>query len=240
MARRPSQPPVVTDERHGGLMSKKMSHPAFAQIGASRVSGGTTLYGSDFVHRDFIEIRIAESDQYRDLSHDWHHERKPIVQVRLSAAQWATFVSTLNHGSGVPCTLTLREGDWDIPSIEITETARDQFRREFAEDIDDARRAMRDALALAQSELTESMPAKRRKQLQFLIATAQRALESNSPFVVTSFDEHMDRVVEKAKMEAEAYVTSVVQRAGIAALQSDTSGELLKLAAAPTEREDER
>lgn len=103
---RPIEEPVVTTEKWGSGEEIKTTHPAFAQIAASRVNGSTVLYGSDFVHYAAIRIRIHTSTQYRSLAHDRYHERENLVEVELSEAQWAHFISSLNMGSGSPCTLT--------------------------------------------------------------------------------------------------------------------------------------
>src|SRR5436309_14907490 len=62
-------PQEPTVEKTEGIHAATVSnHPAFGQIGASRVSGGEYLYGSDFKHQHYIVVQIHESTQYRELS----------------------------------------------------------------------------------------------------------------------------------------------------------------------------
>jgi hypothetical protein len=82
-------------------------HPAYAQIGASRVSGGTYLYGSNFAHQHYVTISITKSELNRSLSRDWASGGEEYIEVALSEAQWASFVSTLNSGTGIQCTLNV-------------------------------------------------------------------------------------------------------------------------------------
>lgn len=104
----------VTTGAHRG--SKLLRHPAYGQIGASRTyGGGRALYGSDFRHNSSVTIRISESEVTRDLSRDWPHATREIVEVTLSEAQWATFVSSLNMGEGTQCTLAHVMGERKPP-----------------------------------------------------------------------------------------------------------------------------
>lgn len=65
--------PVESDGHHEG---KRYNHPAFGQLRASRVSGRTTLYGSDFVHEHFMIVEIHRSELNRDNSRDWYFPRQ--------------------------------------------------------------------------------------------------------------------------------------------------------------------
>src|SRR4051812_19636627 len=110
MKRPEDQEPTVEESAHGGGRSTTERHPAYGMIGASRVNwagNGTNLFGSDFRHRNTVRIQIHGADVRRDLSHDWIHadSRRSLVEVELSEAQWAGFVSTLNVGDGVACTI---------------------------------------------------------------------------------------------------------------------------------------
>lgn len=109
--------PVVTDKGDEEIIT----HPAFAQISASRVSGGTYLYGSDFQHHNYvtISIKLSESHQRKGSGRDWAFGREEILEVALSEAQWATFVSTMNVGDGVQCTLSRKNGSF-VPGLAST------------------------------------------------------------------------------------------------------------------------
>jgi len=201
------------------------THPAYAMIGASRVSSnpGEYLFGSDFAHRHYMTVTIRRAEQRRDLSHDWHHGGEELISVAMSEAQWATFVSTTNVGFGVPCTMQ-RRGPFSagepigmVPGIIQTHDRREQFRGEAKERLDLVAAALAKlAAAVADPEVT--MPAKTRKALADNVNTARRNLEANLDYVVKCFDEHVERTVEGAKVEVSAYLTAAIQRAGLASL----------------------
>src|SRR5690606_8026331 len=95
--------PTVTPHSMGGT---KHEHPAFATIGASRISGHANLFGSNVGHNGFVKITINEGTMYRDgYSESIHGGGKSYAEVWLSEAQWVSFVSRMNVGSGTPCTL---------------------------------------------------------------------------------------------------------------------------------------
>jgi hypothetical protein len=94
------------------------NHPAYGMIGASRVSGGAYLYGSDFRHQHWMTIRIHHGRLLRsDLSYDHYMAEGQIIEVELSEAQWATFVSAANVGDGVPCTINWVVGEGFLPEL---------------------------------------------------------------------------------------------------------------------------
>jgi len=202
----------------GGKEVERLRHPAFAQIGASRVSGGrVSLYGSDFNHNAYITLRIARSEMQRDLSHDWPFERDQIIEVALSEAQWATFVSSPNMGSGVQCTLQYLQGEM-IPGLPDPVSRAEQFSGE-------ASARMADALSTLDGIVSDidalGLPKGKATAIKDAIRSARQQLGPNIKFVADSFEQHTEAVTEHAKAEIHGYMTSVIMRSGIAALQNE-------------------
>lgn len=191
-------------------------HPSYGQIGASRVSasGGYYLYGSDFGHQHFVTITISRSELMRGLSNDWPHAKEELIEVALSEAQWASFVSSLNVGSGVQCTIT-GIGRESVPGIERRTNRHEQFGGELADNFVVAKEELRKL----RQKLTESTLGKKAKdELLKHVERAEREIGSSSGFVVEQFGEHMEQTVEKAKSEVNAYMQHVLTRTGIKAL----------------------
>lgn len=211
----------ITDgPRRGGKIYR---HPAYGQIAVYRSHGGNiALYGSDFRHNSTISIEIGESEFTRDLSRDWPHRTREIVQLTMSEAQWATFVSSLNSGEGVQCTLGHVMGEMK-PAITYRDAAADH-RPEIGETIQDglnqiaeARRAV-EASGLSKAKMATILAP---------LNKAEQELTSNAAFVVESHSKAMEERVEKAKVEVNAYVTGAVMRAGIAAIRDGSADALL-------------
>lgn len=189
-------------------------HPAYGMIGASRTqTTGAALAGSDFLHRSYITIRVHEAQLVRGLASDRWHAGNQLVEVALSEAQWATFLSTLNMGDGVPATIQRRESG-QVPGIEPVTDRRAQHHDEIGQ-------TLRDALTLL-SGLSDDIEAGRGKGvLREKLRRAVQELEANLPFVADQFDEAAEKTVERAKIEVEAYLTSAVHRAGLTALGAE-------------------
>lgn len=203
----------VTTARVGSPTSESVTtHPAFGQIAASRVNGHTALYDSDFTHNAYIVIRLSQSELHRNLNSDWHFsKREGFVEVAMSEAQWATFVSSLNMGSGVPCTLQRLNGAM-VPGLPDPKPRSDQFGAEVREDLADSIAAMRDLDTLI-DEL--GLPKGKAAQLKGKLHTAEKALSDAIPWVAKQFEQHMEETVEAAKAEVHGYMTGVLQRAGL-------------------------
>jgi hypothetical protein len=204
--------PVVTEEpSHGKETMIVERHPAFAQIGVSRHTGRTALYGSNFLHHNTINIRIAASELKRDLSHDWHFAKNQYIEVELSEAQWATMVSSLNVGDGVPCTLRYLRGE-SIPGLPNPKKRGEQFASEAKETLADVEAHLK---VLEEQIGASLLSNNKKKELLSSLRMARMNLGENLKFVADSFAKHVETNVEKAKVEVNAYMTSMIHRAGL-------------------------
>lgn len=218
MTRKIEEPLTVKDDSAVG--DSITTHPSFAQIGASRVQGGAILYGSDFQHQNYISIRIAKSTLRRGLSRDWHSESTmPYIEVSLSEAQWATFVSSLNQGSGTCCTMTGLNGQW-VNGLPANKNRQQQYKMESSQNLIDARNHL---AKLAEAIDSSKLSKKEKENMISLANMSAREIGSSMDFVMKQFGEFMETTVEKAKIEVNAYTTNAVMRAGLDALKNDAS-----------------
>lgn len=218
--RRIETPKTVNEPRYAGDYGTSTTHPSFAQIGASRVSGRAVLYGSDFTHQHSVRIRIAASKLHRNLANDWHFAGEPYIEVELSEAQWATFVSSMNVGGGVPCTLRSKDGEM-IPELPDPSSRTEQFAAEMQTRVE---RAIDSVAALAEEVETLKISDKAKKALLGRIGSARTQLVNNTKFIAEQFDEHMEGTIEKAKVEVNAYAVKTLMRAGLDAVQAQALG----------------
>lgn len=210
------QPVTVSED--GPMGGTKTTHPAFGQVSVSRCSGGNTaLYGSDFVHHNYVTLTIEGSELHRTLSNDWHFARKQIVEIALSEAQWATLVSSFNVGGGVPCTLQWVRDVGAIPGLPVPVNRSEQFSAEMKEDFEDALRSI-DDLVEAITANTAGVSKKKQEELLSKAHAAKKSLSSSAPFVADQFSEHMENEMERAKVEIHGYATSLFMRAGVESL----------------------
>lgn len=158
---RPDVEPTITHDgpkRDGKNSGWRQRHPAFGQIRASRISGESALYGSDFMHQSYIEIVVKTSTLDRGLSNYFYHGGKEVVRVALSHAQWAAFVSQADIGDGTPCTLR-RIGPEDMPELPNQTPKHLQFGEEASDAMKGALLALGELRSLiAQSGLSGKKP----------------------------------------------------------------------------------
>lgn len=185
------------------------THPAFGMIGASRGSTsrpGATLFDSDIQHAHTVTVRVATASRKRDLNHDWNHRNREFVEVEMSEAQWASFVSSMNSGTGVPCTIRRREDDWDVPGLSYEPRLAESM-AEVRESGDKAFAEIREAFAVAREKPTKA----NMKTLEARINNATPSME----FAARSLSEHAENVVQKSRADLEAMVSAKAQQLGL-------------------------
>lgn len=206
----------VTVVRNDNLADTETTHPAFAQIVASRINGATNLYDSEFHHRGFIAIRIKRSQLNRSLHRDWHFAREEIVEVHLSEAQWATFISSMNMGDGVPCTLDSLGGK-DVPGLPDPKLESEKHSTEVREKLEGTLKLLEELRAKINAS---GLSQKKAAELLSTVSKCHMTLGCNLDFACESFDKHVEKTVEKAKQEVHGYITGNIMRAGLEALGS--------------------
>lgn len=212
MARPDEQEPVLVNDNDP--RGQTYEHPAYAQIAVFRTSGHATLYDSDFRHHNTMRISIHCSQLKRDIGRDWHFPREEYIEVELSEAQWATFVSSPNAGSGVPCTLRQLQGR-SIPKLPAPKSRVEQFGKEH-----DAKLAgVLERLNKIEELIDNSkLSQKDKNAMKSELRIAHMDLTVNREFMGEQFGEHMEKVVERAKTEVNAYQTQMVSKLGMQAL----------------------
>lgn len=202
-------------------------HPSYVMLGASRVTGKMRLVGSDLVHHHFISVRLVRATKTRSLSTDWWHgEISPIVEVYMSEAQWASFVSSMNIGSGVPC--TLHRGPQAGATIVDYPPVKEKSRHELAKDELGRQAGVVSAELKAAIKALEQMVAEgnnSKKDLRERVANLKQAcqhIDSNLTFQVEQHTEMMEKNVASAKAEVEGYIVGMAQAIGIESLRQQS------------------
>lgn len=184
------------------------THPAWGLIGASRVSSGgrgATLFDSDIQHQHFVMVRLSRAERRRNLMHDYKHGSEQIVEIAMSEAQWASFVSTMNVGQGVPCTIE-SIGRKQVPGVE--------YEPRLAVSMEEVQDAATQALKQIQEALDDYLDHKTVKKLRTLEMLIRNA-PANMRFAADSLSEHAENVVQRARADIEAMVVSKAEQLGI-------------------------
>lgn len=214
--------PVTVPGDH--LSDTVTTHPAFGQISICRQTGSRgALYGSDFDHSSVISLEITDSELHRGLSNDRYHSRKTKIKVAMSEAQFATLISSLNQGGGVPCTIQ-RDHTGMVNGIPSPKPRTEQFAAELAKAMERAVETTNSIEALvAKSGLSK----KKADEILREVEGIRRQISGSVTFVADQFDEHMENTIEAAKVEIRGYHSGLVQQAGLAALSAQAQAPIM-------------
>lgn len=211
---------VDTESRKGERVE---AHESYGVIQISRTSGSTgKLFGSHLENQGhYFSLRIMQAEVIHDLSRDWYYPQDQIVEIHMTAAQFAEAITTHNSGSGVPCTIHRVLGDQMEPVPQQTETEAKKIRSEFkgkvrelAEKLVDGSKKVNDLLE------KKSLSAADKETIRWVLGKAIQDVRDNLPFVVESFQESAEKIVTQAKAEVDAFLSLGVQRLGMEALQN--------------------
>lgn len=195
-------PPTLDEHGHE-------RHPAWGLIGANRVGSsppGAVLFDSDIRHQNYVVLRISAAQRKRDLYRDWiGTTRVPFIEVAMSEAQWASFVSSMNVGDGVPCTVLEREG---VPGPGMPYEPR---LRESMHEVEGAAAASAESVRAAFAAYKASKTAGNLRSLEAAIEN----VPANLRFAAESLSGHAENVVQRTRADIEAMVVAKAQQLGL-------------------------
>ena len=204
-------------------------HESYGILHISRTSGGSgavRLFGSPLAtHYGTIRLTISKGKWIHGLHHDrYYGMSKEFIEVEMSAAQFADVITSLNIGSGTPCTIRYVGGQ-RVPDPPDHATEAEHIRDSFEKSVDKYTAKAHEYRKVI-DKLTSKLPTKAREQIRVALDVIEDQLASNVPFVVKQFQEATTRITSAAKAEVDAFVTGVVRAAG---LQSIAEGRMPSL-----------
>lgn len=189
-------------------------HPAYGVVTIHKIHGTHMLFGSDFEHQACLELRVRNASHVRRLSSDWYHGNREIVSIKLTFAQWASLLSSMNMGDGVPCTIEHVAGEYR-PYLPPPVSNSDRFKSEHTETLQDAIRELNELEALTDNP---KIPAGIRSELRLKVQKARQEIKDNLGFVETQFNRDVEKSLSKAKLEIDSYIGMAIEKVGLGAL----------------------
>lgn len=217
------------------LKDKEETHPAYGLLSFHRVTGDPgPLFGSHLDHHHgYIEMHLAKGELIRDGNEDRYYgnTRGDVVSVKMSAAQFAELVTTLNMGLGTPVTITSVKGEVveKIPADKKTE--QQNIRESFEEEMYAKTKDLRAAEARIDEILNKkgTLTKKDKEAIRSLYKNLLRHFEANAGFAVRMFSESVEKVIVEAKANVDNFVTTSLTAMGLDALKKKfTSNSVLK------------
>lgn len=184
------------------------NHPAFGMVGFYHTHGGKeVLFGSSIEHNNTVVLELKHGYSRRGLHNDYFYGKGLIARVEMSFSQFAELISSPNNGSGVPCTIRYIEKEGRIPAITSNISKRKQFEAEFNEHLSSAMESIQDQITRIQESLSEkkNLGVKDRKEIISQLQQAKCNIGANLDFCANQFNEQMDKTVQEAKGEVEAF-----------------------------------
>lgn len=201
----------------------KKTHSAFGLVSFHRFSGNCKTFGSEINSNVGITLQIHEAEEVWHLHEKNYFARKLVAKVELSPHQFATLLTTMNMGSGVPCTIKYNNGE--VEDFIDSDTTHDLIQKDLKEDVSDLSISVKKLETEMKEILEKSTLSKANKKVLLGIVSQIRiAIDSNIPFILKQYREALDKMTSGAKAEVDAFVTNALTQLGMEKL-----GELKKL-----------
>jgi hypothetical protein len=215
---------------------KKKEHPSYGMIGVTRrthggMGGGAVLVGSPIRHPTTICLRIMRATRYRSLSEDrFFSDERPLVEVEMSESQFARMITSANMGQGEVCTLKYVT-DGKVVSVEDPpeEGLSVDYHEEIEQDVKEAVTRIADLEKRVKEMFAtkKNIGVKDREEILHDIQQAKQHVEKNMPYVLHQFEEHIEKQVDSAKDEIDAFLKQRTHQLGLQALSAGEAANFM-------------
>ena len=203
-------------------MSKEnmTGNPMYGMISFARAhcSGSANLFGSAVPCDTVINITLKKGVVERSLSTEWFYGRDMLFEVTLSPAQFAEAITNMNCGDGVPCTIRYNGAEKQYHNLNECpyEPQFTMYEHEFNETCRSANDNVNKLIADARTLLDQKNIKKSDvKALIDILSKVSKELNDSLPFVQSSFNEYLNKSVDEAKQEVEAFIQHRLTSLGI-------------------------
>lgn len=197
------------------------THPAYGIIQAQRVhsSHRDQLFGSDVRTSNSIAVRVSRATLCEgDAGNEWAMASENLIEVRMTEAQFASFICSANCGPGTPCTIVRADG-------VLVEAPPERRRRERLRQLLAASAAdVGGELAAATAKLQEVQKAGKigkrdLAEIESLLATAKRIIEGRMPYYLDQFEQVLDAAATEVMADVRGRIEATIAEAGMDHLQ---------------------
>lgn len=214
----------TVNDTFAGQESLRSTHPAFGQISISRVnhSGLQKLYGSAIGwHPHTMMLRIKTSERSHHLDHDTYFGRNTLIEVELSASQFADMLTHMNYGDGVPCTIRYLNNE-RVPEIDDEDPIEvDRIKSQFKNKVIEMSAKLREDTKSLEDILSKKSINKADKNaIRNMLESVSRFFWDHSTFTIDMFSEAAEKITTQSKKEVEAFYRTVVEDMGIKAIKA--------------------
>jgi len=191
---------------------ERVTHPSYGLISFSRTNGTDDFFGSEYKPNSYITLEISEAEEIKDIVYTRCHPVKKRVKVRMTNAQFAELITTLNTGTGTPCTIEFIDGK--VEQDRTKEYKVDFHRRKIKEVFKGTIEIVKHNKKQLES-ISFKLPKKDQEEIQAIMGGILQNLESNFPYFLECFYEQMEKVSTEIKTNLEADLVHKMVTLGI-------------------------
>ena len=210
---------------------KKEEHPSYGIAKFSRVTGGErNFYGTVIKPNHYIQFELFTSEKevsnLNGQEHFYKKDWKPIVSIKMTAAQFADLVSTMNIGDGVPVTIEEIQGK-SIETCPKQVSPLDLVKESAEDGIEKTIKGINEEINFIISSLKEGKLGKKNidEMLKKLDLISNR-MESNADFHKKEIIEVGEKVTSQVKAEIENTTNAIVHKLGLNSIEKFKELEL--------------
>ena len=191
---------------------EREKHESYGMAGFYRQSSsaGHPLFGSSIKHRDTICLRIGTAYMQRGLNTDWYYKDKEIIEVEMSQSQFADLITSLNQGEGIPVTITRLNGKTmeKCPFENKGEMHLNEYKDHLKSVNTKALHLMHTVKEIFDTKKTFTK--KDKEEVMSLLTQLYNEVQPNEEYMVTAYQEQMNKTCTEAKAEIEAFFNNKI------------------------------
>jgi hypothetical protein len=212
---------------------QRKEHESWALIQANRFSGfSDDLFGTSIAHYNGIRLTISKAMECTDHTSRHYMSKQQLIEVEMSAMQWAELMTSMNVGSGVPCTIRRHAGKAVEGQKHDSESLR--LQNQFGDQVEEKTASIRAAIDEIKQKLAEAkMSQAKQKEIGNALEQFIRLFTDTAPFIHTMFTEACESTVTEAKSMVDAFVTNAIISRGIEGLAEDVQKRLTAVSEKP-------
>lgn len=180
-------------------------HPSWALIRASRVSGGTNLFGSDYKHHTYMTLSIQRAERIGTGASSMTMGKNEYLEIAMTEAQFARLIASAGVGTGIPCTLKRHNGEL-IEEPEDIDTLTEVKKNVECRLTDVMQAQLKMAIKLKEWKEDKHRPTlKELNSLYQQMHLTAANFEINMGHYADCFGDYLEKMVESSKTEIDVH-----------------------------------
>lgn len=194
------------------------AHPSYGLVQFNRIQGSPkNLFGTHLQPQHFIELKVVKGERQETDGFESYYGKETLLRVWMSTTQFSECITSMDIGTGVPCTIRQTEQNRDVPypptQYVPTERVQAYFETRMKEFGKDVRTRLEDLETILNKE--GAITKKDRETIRKSYSGILQEVESNIPYFLTRYEEAAQKIVTQAKTELDSFVTHAAVRIGL-------------------------